>query len=93
MPVKRKRRHLRFVAGMAFVGSLTLTAGNPAFAQGTDKAHPAALHSSPQMGEDQVIEQTWTTQQGAPESGGFMAQTTDGFLWLGGESGLFRLTA
>jgi hypothetical protein len=38
----------------------------------------------------QVIQQTWSVQQGAPQYIESLAQTADGYLWLGGASGLFR---
>jgi len=38
----------------------------------------------------QVMQESWTVQQGAPDYIQSMAQTADGFLWLGGPSGLFR---
>lgn len=37
-----------------------------------------------------VVQETWTFQQGAPEYIQAIAQTTDGFLWLGGPNGLVR---
>ncbi|HEY6763921.1 MAG TPA: PAS domain-containing protein, partial [Candidatus Sulfotelmatobacter sp.] len=37
------------------------------------------------MGHD-----SWTFQQGAPAEATCLAQTNDGFLWLGGPNGLFR---
>lgn len=37
-----------------------------------------------------IIHESWTFKDGAPESVQALAQTTDGYLWLGGESGLFR---
>lgn len=36
------------------------------------------------------MEQSWSVQQGAPESIRSMAQTSDGYLWLAGPGGLFR---
>jgi len=41
-------------------------------------------------GSQRIIHESWTFKDGAPESVQALAQTTDGFLWLGGESGLFR---
>jgi signal transduction histidine kinase/ligand-binding sensor domain-containing protein len=38
----------------------------------------------------QLIQATWTSQQGAPEDVIAFAQTTDGFLWLSSMAGLFR---
>jgi signal transduction histidine kinase/ligand-binding sensor domain-containing protein len=37
-----------------------------------------------------VVQESWTVQDGAPESITSLAQTTDGFLWLGSPTGLFR---
>jgi len=34
--------------------------------------------------------ESWTFKEGAPESISALAQTTDGFLWIAGPSGLFR---
>jgi signal transduction histidine kinase/ligand-binding sensor domain-containing protein len=45
---------------------------------------------SGQADNTQVMEQTWSIQQGAPEYILTLAQTADGFLWLGGQGGLFR---
>lgn len=89
-PIWRSHQCLRLAAVTAFVGSQALTAGNPAFAQEADNATPASLHSSAPIRKQQVIEQTWTVQQGAPEDISAMAQTADGYLWLGGTGGLFR---
>jgi PAS domain S-box-containing protein len=41
-------------------------------------------------GGQRIIHQFWTFKQGAPEVVESLAQTTDGYLWLGAESGLFR---
>jgi PAS domain S-box-containing protein len=38
----------------------------------------------------QVGHDSWTFQQGAPADVACLAQTNDGFLWLGGPNGLFR---
>jgi signal transduction histidine kinase/ligand-binding sensor domain-containing protein len=38
----------------------------------------------------QVGHDTWTSKEGAPEFVQALAQTTDGFLWLGTPAGLFR---
>jgi signal transduction histidine kinase/ligand-binding sensor domain-containing protein len=43
-----------------------------------------------QPAEQQVGEEVWTAQQGAPEGVVALAQTADGFLWLGGPGGLVR---
>jgi hypothetical protein len=89
-PVRRKHPLLRIVAVTALVSSCVLIGHYAAFAQGLDQAHPAALRSSPPGRKQQVIQQTWTIQQGAPEDINAIAQTSDGFLWLGGQGGLFR---
>jgi len=39
---------------------------------------------------DQLHHTTWTPKDGAPGEVRALAQTTDGFLWLGTEKGLFR---
>jgi signal transduction histidine kinase/ligand-binding sensor domain-containing protein len=39
---------------------------------------------------DQLYHTSWTPENGAPESIRSMAQTSDGFLWLGAPKGLFR---
>jgi signal transduction histidine kinase/ligand-binding sensor domain-containing protein len=44
---------------------------------------------SPSSGQ-QVMSQSWSVQQGAPQNISAMAQTADGFLWLGSQGGLFR---
>jgi PAS domain S-box-containing protein len=44
---------------------------------------PASVHV--QVGHD-----SWTFNQGAPSDVQCLAQTNDGFLWLGGQNGLFR---
>ncbi|MGO9337295.1 MAG: histidine kinase [Terracidiphilus sp.] len=41
-------------------------------------------------GDQRIIHESWTFKDGAPEAVSALAQTTDGYLWLGGESGLFR---
>ena len=37
-----------------------------------------------------IIHESWTFKEGAPEAVEALAQTTDGYLWLGTPSGLFR---
>src|SRR6202021_3199285 len=37
-----------------------------------------------------ILQESWTVQDGAPEDTNSLAQTTDGFLWLGSSTGLFR---
>jgi signal transduction histidine kinase/ligand-binding sensor domain-containing protein len=48
------------------------------------------LAQAPQPRSQQVIQESWSVQHGAPEGIETLAQTADGFLWLGGPSGLFR---
>ena len=78
------RRHISWRA--AFVMLVTLVAlaldNHLARSQGT-------LQNSP-SGSLQVMSQTWSVEQGAPETTHAIAQTADGYLWLGGSSGLFR---
>ena len=38
----------------------------------------------------QIVHETWTFREGAPQVVESLAQTTDGYLWLGTESGLYR---
>jgi len=45
---------------------------------------------TPRAEKLQVGHDTWTFKDGAPENVAALAQTTDGFLWLGTPSGLFR---
>jgi PAS domain S-box-containing protein len=51
--------------------------------------HPWVLAQSG-LGGQRVIEESWTFRDGAPEQINSLAQTGDGFLWLGGSTGLFR---
>ena len=37
-----------------------------------------------------IIHESWTFKHGAPEGVSALAQTADGFLWLGAPAGLFR---
>jgi ligand-binding sensor domain-containing protein len=41
-------------------------------------------------GGQRIIHESWTFKEGAPESVEALAQTDDGYLWLGTPSGLFR---
>jgi PAS domain S-box-containing protein len=41
-------------------------------------------------GSQRIIHEFWSFKEGAPEVVESLAQTTDGYLWLGAESGLFR---
>jgi hypothetical protein len=56
--------------------------GSLLFGQASSSADSAA---SLQVGHD-----TWTFKEGAPADVACLAQTNDGFLWLGGPNGLFR---
>jgi signal transduction histidine kinase/ligand-binding sensor domain-containing protein len=51
---------------------------------------PWARTQDPMPGGQRIIHQSWTFKEGAPEAVEALAQTTDGYLWLGGQSGLFR---
>ena len=42
------------------------------------------------MGDQRIIHESWTFKEGAPESVLSFAQTSDGYLWLGTLTGLFR---
>jgi signal transduction histidine kinase/ligand-binding sensor domain-containing protein len=57
-----------------------------------NKASPSHSVLIPSVKSDsqEVMQESWTVQQGAPEQIVSLAQTTDGFLWLGGPGGLFR---
>jgi signal transduction histidine kinase/ligand-binding sensor domain-containing protein len=52
--------------------------------------HPGMLAQAGGFGGQRVIEESWTFRDGAPEQINSLAQTGDGFLWLGGSTGLFR---
>ena len=49
----------------------------------------ARAQSSAPVGQ-RIIHQSWTFKEGAPEAVEALAQTADGYLWLGTPSGLFR---
>lgn len=51
---------------------------------------PAALSSEPDRSISQFSYQFWSEKDGAPSEIIALAQTTDGFLWIGSGSGLFR---
>jgi len=51
---------------------------------------PSSLGQPPESANLQVGHDSWTFQQGAPADVTCLAQTNDGFLWLGGPNGLFR---
>src|SRR5580698_6543672 len=81
---ERGRRHISWpVAFVTFI-SLCAFALDNHLARSQD-----TLQDSP-SGSQQVIEQSWRVPQGAPETTHAIAQTADGYLWLGGSSGLFR---
>jgi ligand-binding sensor domain-containing protein len=42
------------------------------------------------QGLRQLYHRSWTVREGAPSSVTSIAQTTDGFLWLGTDNGLVR---
>jgi signal transduction histidine kinase len=74
----------RLLLGLLLLLVLFLTAlqGSLLFGQASSSADSAA---SLQVGHD-----TWTFKEGAPADVACLAQTNDGFLWLGGPNGLFR---
>jgi PAS domain S-box-containing protein len=51
---------------------------------------PSSLGQTPASGNVQVGHDFWSFNQGAPADITCLAQTNDGFLWVGGQSGLFR---
>jgi PAS domain S-box-containing protein len=51
---------------------------------------PSSLAQTPASGNVQVGHDSWTFNEGAPAEIECLAQTSDGFLWLGGQNGLFR---
>ena len=51
---------------------------------------PSSLGQTPALVNVQVDHDSWTFKEGAPAEIECLAQTDDGFLWLGGEDGLFR---
>src|SRR5258708_3340675 len=57
---------------------LTITMSCPAVALESKQAVSDSYHTS------------WTAKDGLPGAVLSLAQTTDGFLWIGGEGGLFR---
>ncbi len=50
----------------------------------------SSLGQAPVSGNVQVGHDSWTFKEGAPADVACLAQTNDGFLWLGGPNGLFR---
>ena len=79
---------------MLWIAAFVLLASPCALAFGNRDAiaqtSPQATTLAAQAAVPQVMEQTWGVQQGAPAYIASLAQTADGFLWLGGGSGLFR---
>jgi signal transduction histidine kinase len=63
---------------MIWLAAMMLAASSSLFAQAT-----------PSSGL-QVVHRSWTFRDGAPEDVFALALTSDGFLWLGGETGLVR---
>ena len=51
---------------------------------------PSSLGQTPASVNVQVGHDSWTFKEGAPADVTCLAQTNDGFLWLGGPNGLFR---
>src|SRR5258708_270809 len=51
---------------------------------------PLSLGQTPASENVQVGHDSWTFKEGAPAEVTCLAQTNDGFLWLGGQNGLFR---
>ena len=51
---------------------------------------PSSLGQPPASGNLQVGHDIWTFKEGAPAEVEGLAQTNDGFLWVGGQNGLFR---
>lgn len=50
----------------------------------------SALAQARQPRDQGIIEESWTPQQGAPDGITSLAQTADGFLWIGASTGLYR---
>src|SRR5580704_313957 len=50
----------------------------------------SAYALDPNKAITQFVHTAWTGQDGAPSNIQALAQTTDGYLWLGTASGLFR---
>jgi ligand-binding sensor domain-containing protein len=49
-----------------------------------------AAAQTPPPGSQRIIHEFWSFREGAPQVVESLAQTTDGYLWLGTESGLYR---
>ena len=93
MAQTRSRRGFRIpseahftLQALAFVALVSLCAS----ASDHSIAGSQGAHKDSPPGSQQVMEQSWSVQQGAPQNTGAIAQTVDGFLWLGGQGGLFR---
>jgi hypothetical protein len=73
---------MQFLSSTAFWQNLLLVlasvAGQELFGQ------------TPRAANLQVGHDLWTFKEGAPENVNALAQTVDGFLWLGTTTGLFR---
>ncbi|MBB5062505.1 sensor histidine kinase [Granulicella mallensis] len=80
-----------FVAPVAFANGARdgLSRAIPASVQ-DENASDSASTPTARTSNQAVMQESWTVQQGAPEYIQSMAQTADGFLWLGGPGGLFR---
>src|SRR5271157_4749873 len=50
----------------------------------------SAVADTTAPGGQRIIHESWTFKDGAPEGVSALAQTADGFLWLGAPAGLFR---
>ena len=51
---------------------------------------PSLFGQKPRAANLQVGHDVWTLKEGAPENVNSLAQTADGFLWIGTPTGLFR---
>lgn len=49
-----------------------------------------ATAQSIEVGAQRIIHESWTFKEGAPAAVWALAQTTDGYLWLGTAAGLYR---
>ena len=79
MPSESRGRTRRaLIAAATTVSAVVSAAPSATLAQGPTPALSRFHHTS------------WTARDGAPPSVEALAQTADGFLWLGGGSGLFR---
>ena len=56
----------------------------------TFKQWPLLFGQTPPSARLHVYHESWTFKDGAPADVACLAQTNDGFLWLGGPNGLFR---